>query len=294
MKVPFLPLSHERSKAVSRHYMGAGERLERFFPGLRYSLEQAEFRIDHREWVSLGLYCALVYFSVTFSAMLSIFIIAKLSLLRALALAALSGMGVGVAVFFYFGSYPKLYVARRVKAIEQHLPHALRHLLIQVRSGMPLYSSVVSVSRRDYGQLSNEFRAVVKEIDTGRSEIDALDAMARRNPSLHLRRIMWQITNSMRTGADIGATLKEIVDTMMTEQKVEIKNYGATLNPLALFYMMTVVIFPTLGIVFLLVMSSFVGLAMDLRLILGGILAFIFIFQIMFIGIVKTKRPSGV
>jgi len=294
MKVPFLPISKERSKAISRHYMGIGERLERLFPGLRFSLEQAEFRIDHREWISLGLYCALIYFSIVFSAMLTIFTVARMDALRALSLSGLSGMGVGFAVFFYFGTYPKLYVSRRVKAIERHLPHALRQLLIQVRSGMPLYNAVVSVSRRNYGQLSEEFRAVVKEIDTGRSEMDALDGMARRNPSLHLRRIMWQITNSMRTGADIGATLKEIVDTIMEEEKVEIKNYGATLNPLALFYMMAVVIFPTLGIVFLLVMSSFVGMALDLRLILSGILAFILLFQVMFIGIVKTRRPSGI
>lgn len=294
MKIPFIPMSKERSRKVAHHYMGFGERLARFFPGLHFSLRQAEFDADQREWVSLGLYCSLVYFSVVFSAILTVMSFAGMGVLRSLGLAGLSGFGVAVAVFFYFGYYPKLFVSKRVKAMEKNLPHALRQLLVQVRSGMPLYNSIVSVSRKDYGPLSKEFRSVVKEVDTGRSEIDALDDMARRNPSLHLRRIMWQITNAMRTGADIGSTLKEIVDTIMIEQKVEIKNYGASLNPLALFYMMVVVIFPTLGIVFLLVMSSFVGMAFDIKMILMGILGFLFIFQVMFIGIVKTKRPTGV
>jgi flagellar protein FlaJ len=294
MKTPFIPLSKERSRKVTRHYMGFGERLSRFFPGLGFSLRQAEFGLDQREWASLGLYCSLVYFSVVFSAVLTVMAFVRTGVLRSFALAGLSGLGIAAAVFFYFGFYPRLYVSKRVKSIERFLPHALRQLLIQVRSGMPLYNSIVSVSRKDYGPLSEEFRAVVKEIDTGRSEMEALDGMARRNPSLHLRRIMWQITNAMRTGADIGSTLKEIVDTMMIEQKVEIKNYGASLNPLALFYMMVVVIFPTLGIVFLLVMSSFVGMAFDIKMVLMGILGFLLIFQVMFIGIVKTKRPTGV
>ena len=294
MKIPFIPMSERNSRAVARHYMGLGERFSKFFPGLNYSLRQAEFLIGHREWVALGMYSALVYFSISFSALLGILAFSKMELARVLGISFLGGFGVGSAVFFYFGYYPKLFVSKRVKSIETNLPHALRQLLIQVRSGMSLYNAIASVARRDYGLLSHEFRDVIKEINTGRSEIEALETMARRNPSLHLRRIMWQMTNAMRTGADIGATLKEIVDNIMAEQKVEIKNYGASLNPMALFYMMVVVIFPTLGIVFLLIMSSFVGMAFDIRMILSGILGFLLLFQIMFIGIIKTKRPSGV
>lgn len=294
MKLPFIPMSESRSRTIARHYIGLGERFAKFFPGLSFSLKQAEFDMGHREWVALGMYSALIYFSITFSALLAAFTLSGMDLGKVLGISFLGGFAIGSTVFFYFGYYPKLFVIKRVRAIEANLPHALRQLLIQVRSGMSLYNAIASVARRDYGLLSEAFRDVIKQVNTGRSEIEALEEMARKNPSLNLRRIMWQITNAMRTGADVGGTLKEIVDNIMTEQKVEIKNYGASLNPLALFYMMVVVIFPTLGIVFLLVMSSFVGLGIDLQLILMGILGFLAVFQVMFIGIVKTKRPTGI
>jgi flagellar protein FlaJ len=125
--------------------------------------------------------------------------------------------------------------------------------------------------------------------------VESLEVMARENPSLHFRRILWQVINALKSGADVAVTLKEIVDSMLVDQRVAIKKYGSELNPLALFYMLLVVIFPTLGIIFMLVLFSFVGsLAIDLRVIMFGVLVFLFVFQFMFIGMVKSKRPVGV
>ena len=118
----------------------------------------------------------------------------------------------------------------------------------------------------------------------------ALEELARDNPSLHFRRIMWQIVNSLNSGADIGSTVKEIVDNIVAEQRTAIKKYGSELNPLALFYMILVVIFPTLGIIFLLVLFSFVGTAMSIEVILMGILAMVTFAQFMFMGIMKFRR----
>ena len=105
---------------------------------------------------------------------------------------------------------------------------------------------------------------------------------------------IWQIVNALKSGSDIGQTLKQIVNDLAVEQRVAIKKYGSELNPLALFYMMLVVIFPTLGIVFILILFSFVSVAIDIHVILMGVLAFLLIFQIMFIGMIKSKRPVGI
>jgi pilus assembly protein TadC len=118
--------------------------------------------------------------------------------------------------------------------------------------------------------------------------------LARQNPSLYFRRIMWQMVNALKSGADIGDTIKQIVDTLSEEQRIAIKKYGAQLNPLALMYMIFAVIFPTLGITFLLVVSSFIGIGIDIQYVLLGILGFLLMFQFMIIGLIKSRRPIGI
>ncbi|MDI6798525.1 MAG: type II secretion system F family protein [Candidatus Aenigmarchaeota archaeon] len=182
---------------------------------------------------------------------------------------------------------------RKVRSLEKDLLYALRHLLIQVRSGVTLFNSIVSVSKAGYGLVSEEFDSTVKEINAGVPEIEALDNMAFRNPSLHFRRVIWQLVNALRAGSDIGNTLREIVSSMANEQRIEIRRYGAQLNPMALIYMMSAVIVPSLGITFLIILSSFVGffiLPLDITLYL--ILAFLVFFQFMFMGLIKIRRPA--
>jgi flagellar protein FlaJ len=293
-KIPFLPISSTKAKIIARHYLGWGEGFAKVFRSLDWELEHSRFGYEPREWAAIAFYSLLMYFFVLFDVMFIILLIAGVFILRALVFSFLVGMGVGFAVFLFQIFYPKLFLSRKVKDIEKNLPFALHHLLIHIRSGVPLFNSLVSISRAGYGLLSKEFQRSVIEINTGVSEIAALELLARDNPSIYFRRVMWQIVNAMKSGADIGTTLKEIVDNLVIEQRTSIKKYGAELNPMALFYMILVVIFPTLGIIFILVLFSFVGAIMDIKLILMGILLFLIVFQFMFIGMIKSRRPPGI
>ncbi len=293
-KIPFLPIPLEKLKRIIPHYITFGDALRKFFPSLELELRQSEFDISSREWLSIAVYCFVNYFALLFSVMLLVSILSKIVLFRAIVVSFATGITVALAVFFYLVFYPRLHINRKIKEIEKNLASALRHMLIQVRSGMPLYNSMVSVSRKNYGLISEEFSKAIKEMNTGKSEIEALEELTRRTPSLHFRRVMWQIINALKTGADIGSTIKEVVDTIVAEQRADIKKYGSELNPIALFYMLMVVIFPTLGIVFLIILSSFIGATFNIENVLIGILVYLVFIQFMFIGMIKTKRPIGV
>lgn len=294
-RIPFVPLSFERAKIVAGHLQGWGEMFTKAFPSLHWELEQSELDMEPREWGGIAVWAGLLFFTVITLLLMGLFIIAGMLTLRMLAISFLAGLGIGFGTLFYMLFYPRLLSSRKVKELERNLPQALHHLLVHVRSGVPLFNSFVSIARAGYGTLSKEFGKAVNEITTGVSEIHALEELARNNPSQYFRRVLWQIVNAMKSGADIGVTIKEIVEDLAIDQRVAIKKYGSELNPLALFYMVLVVIFPTLGIVFLLIISSFVGAVfMDIHLMLMAILAFLFVVQIMFIGMIKSKRPAGV
>ena len=197
---------------------------------------------------------------------------------------------IGFLSFFYIILYPRLIIARKVKDLEKNLLFALRHLLIQVKSGVPLFDGLVSVSNGNYGLISKELKECAKKISTGLDQTIALEEVALKNPSLHFRRVLWQITSSIRTGADLGGTLESIVHNLSEEQKVMIRKYGSQLNPLAMMYMMLAVIIPSLGITFLIIFSAFSGIAVTESLFFV-ILIFLAFFQFTFIGIVKSRRP---
>ena len=293
-KIPFLPLPYDKVRLITEHFLGLGENLSKMFPSLEFDLEQSGFELSPRRWMSVALFAFMFYFLLIFGLVYVVTVAAKIEAYRALTVAGFAGLAIGTGTFMFLSFYPKLSAQKRVNNIEKNLPYILHHILVQVRSGVPLYDTLVSIAKGDYGTLSMEMRKVVNEINTGKSEAEALEKITRETPSFFFRRVMWQVINALKSGADVGLTMKEIVNNLATEQRVAIKKYGAQLNPLALMYMLFAVIFPTLGITFLLVLSSFTGIAFNIELVLLGILGVIVLFQFMFIGLIKSRRPAGI
>jgi flagellar protein FlaJ len=293
-RIPLLPFPLPKAMKLSRRFLGIGETLSHMFPGAAFHLEQSGYDFDEREWMALAFFTALFYFLILAGPLSLLTIAAKIEPIRAIGISFLVGFVIGFVSLIYLAMYPKLSVTRKVNQIEHYLPYGLHHLLIEVRSGVPLYNALVSIAQSNYGMLSGEFKRAVNEINTGKSEIAALEMLAKDNPSLYFRRVIWQMVNALKSGADIGQTIKQIVDNLSEEQRISIKKYGAQLNPLALMYMIFCVIFPTLGITFLLVISSFIGIGFDVQYLLIGILAFLMMFQFMLIGLIKSRRPVGI
>lgn len=293
-RIPVLPMPLEKARKTSRRFIGLGERMQKFFPGMHFDLEQSGFDYEPREWIAVAFFGFAFYFLMLFPVLFIISLAAKIEIARAFGITFIVGFAIGMIASIYVLFYPRLFVGRRVKNIEKNLPAALHHLLIEVRSGVPLYNALVSIAKGNYGLFSEILDNSIKEIDTGVSIVGALERIARQNPSLYLRRVIWQLVNSIKSGADVGDTIKQIVENLAIEQNIEIKRYGSQLNPLALMYMIFAVIFPTLGITFLLILSSFIGIGIDVRFILVGILFFLVIFQFMLIGLIKSKRPAGI
>lgn len=293
-RVPLVPFPLDKVRKISRLLFGFGEIVGRFFPSMDWDLEQSGLDMEPREWSSIAIFSAAFYFIMLGGLMLAITRAARISMSQSLGISLLVALSISGAAFFYISMYPKLLAKKKIRSIDSNLPHALHHLLIQIRSGVPLFNCLVSISHGSYEQLSKAFERTVDEINTGKSEIAALEVLARDNPSLYLRRVLWQMVNAMKSGADIGTTIKEIVDNLAIDQTMAIKKYGAQLNPIAMMYMVFCVIMPTLGITFLLALGSFIGLSLNMEFLLLGVLGFLVLFQFMLVGMIKSKRPVGI
>lgn len=196
-------------------------------------------------------------------------------------------------VFFSQSAYPSIYVMRRERNIEKNLIPALQDILVQLSSGVPLFSVLVNISSADYGELSIEFKKAVRRISAGSPEQEVLESLSKTNPSTFFKRTLWQISNGMNAGSDMSIVIQDSVRSLIEEQMIQIQNYGNKLNPLIVFYMLIAVIIPALSITFLTIISSMVNLSSTMTVILFiGLAVFVILIQIMFLGLIKSRRPS--
>lgn len=281
-------MSTDSSTKYSQHFLPLAQKLEKIVPGLEDDLAGA--RIDEEPEYYLAS-CIAKTTQISFAIGISIISAAVIMdndfLLKmgVVSLPLLWGL-----LFFTFSYRPRIKANKKARQLEKELPYAVRHILIEVKSGISLYEAMTAVTQ-DYGEASKEFNRVVSDIKGGKSQVEALEDSVKRNKSMMYRRTMWQMINSLKSGADLSKTLETMVDAMVEEQKLKVQNYGEDLNPLILMYLMLAVIFPSLGATLMIVMSSFTGFSLSNHIFMG-MLGILFVFQLFFLNLVKTKRPE--
>jgi flagellar protein FlaJ len=254
-------------------------------------LKNSEVDMTREEYLSVcveGLVTSFLVISVVISTILIL-----LSVKKALILSLGFALVFSFFVFFSRAVYPKVFHTRKQKDIEKNLIPALQDMLVQLNSGVPLFTLMINISASGYGELSEQFRKAVKEINAGRPQVDVLEALGEKNPSEFFRRALWQISNGMRAGSDISIVIEDTVKSLTEEQFIQIQDYGNKLNPVIMFYMLSSVILPALAVTFLTIISSLINLPeLITKMLFIGMFVFVMIIQIVFLGVIKSVRPS--
>ena len=289
-KIPFTFSSAEvlkkRSKGLSKFV-----RKKKKESALQEYLKNVDAGLSREEYISICMR--------TFILSFIIFLTISTSILGLFQISFFYFYGIGIALLFSFFilssqlSYPRIYNFRKTRDIEKNLIAAMQDMHVQLNSGVPIFKILVNIASSDYGSLSEELGRAVKEINSGKPQIEAIDDLGNRSTSTYFRRVLWQISNGMRAGSDMSIVIKNGIDNLSAEQVIQIQSYGSKLNPLIMFYMLLAVIMPALGITFLTIISSMLNISgMVVKMIFIGIFVFVVLLQIMFLGIIKTRRPS--
>jgi archaeal flagellar protein FlaJ len=194
-----------------------------------------------------------------------------------------------LVLFFYFIHRADAKISAIQKQISREIVFAGRFLIVELDSGVPMYTAFQNMGR-NYETIGRYFNEIVQRVDLGTSMEESLNEAVQLAPSNDLRRLFWQILNSLKTGGEVGSALSSVVDQIVREQQILVKEYGRKLNPLAMFYMMIAIIIPSLGTIMLIVLSTFIGIQMGFLLYSLILLANI-LMQFMFLSIIKAQRP---
>lgn len=281
-------------RRISRNFIGVGDILLKLSPHTMVSVKQSgiadKYAITAREYVAV---CFFLTLSLLFGSTVLITLVLFLGKSKALIIGPILGIIVGAFVYIMLISYPKSIVNKRVKNLEKNLLFALRTILVQIRSGVPIFDTFISIANGDYGQISVEFGFVIEKVRAGGSVTDNLEELTLRNPSVYFRRAIWQLVNAIKSGSDVGENISNVIASLSKEQIVEIRKYQSTLNPLAMMYMMIAVIVPSLGITVMIIISTFPGMeSIGNERTFWILLAGVVFMQFVFMSVIRSKRPA--
>lgn len=193
-------------------------------------------------------------------------------------------------LFFYFLHFVDMRILQLGRQADAEIVYAGRFLIIEIEAGVPLFDTFKNLAR-NYEKIGVYFQEIVDMVSLGTSTEQAINEMIEFVPSDSLRKMFWQILNSLRTGSEIADSLQIALEQIVREQQIAVVEYGRKLNPMAMFYMMIAVILPSLGITMIIVMATFVGFQLPLAILLtaSGLLGFI---QFMFLATIRSQRPA--
>ncbi|MFH1663271.1 MAG: type II secretion system F family protein [archaeon] len=291
MRVKFLVFSTEQAKKFNKRILFVGNFLQKIFVGTKYDLKKAEIPLSAEEYLTASIISALVYGTVFFLLGTMLIFLRDFSLETVFPVNLLIGFAFFVLFFFLHIIYPGIISKNIALGIDQDLVFALKGMLLQTKSGVPLFNAIENTAKADYGVVSKEFRLVVKEIVAGTPEAKALEKMALRTKSEYLKKACWQIVTSIKSGASITGALETTINTLTSNQLRGIKNYSAELNLWILMYLLLAAAIPTLGITFLIILSSMGGSDISEIHVMATIF-FAFAVQVILIGFVKNRKPK--
>ncbi|MBN2881097.1 type II secretion system F family protein [Candidatus Woesearchaeota archaeon] len=193
-------------------------------------------------------------------------------------------------LFSYMLKLPDVKVLKIEREINKEIVFAGRYLVIEIESGITLFKAMENISA-NYPKVGKVFDDILAKVDMGTTLEDAMNEAIMNTPAKNMRKFLWQILNSIRTGSNLKHSLDTVINQIVQEQKIAVMEYGRKLNPLAMFYMMIAVIVPSIGITMFIVLSSFMGFQMRLPLLMTIALFLCFV-QFMFLSMIKSSRPA--
>lgn len=290
MKIPLLLVSFSTMNTLGRRFKGLGKTLLKLQPRLGATLTKIGIEVEPEAYVIGSLFSSLFY-GIAFFAISLAALAVRVDVQDPVRTALPLGFAFWLVFFLLHLIHPTIILKKIAAKENKDLLFALREIVMNAESGVPLFDSMKNVGSGNYGYISQDFEWVTKQIESGVPERDALKSLALKTENEYMRRTVWQIVNALESGASLANALPGIVQSLENHIFREIKDYSSNLNFLMLIYMLSAAVVPSLGITFMVLLSAFSGLGVTLNTV--AILVVVSsIMQLILIGFMSSTRPE--
>lgn len=183
-------------------------------------LHTAEFKVDPLLWITLSTLISLTTAIGTWY-----FIDQIIQYTQGLQLALLAFM---VIIDLLIG-YPYLIAQRRIDAIEESLPDALRQMADTLRSGGTYEYALREVAMSEYGPLKKEMNEVMRKLEEGENFENSLMTLSHNIDSRLVQRTVTIIIDSVAAGAGLASVLDEISEDVRAAHRIDKERKARTI-----------------------------------------------------------------
>lgn len=165
----------------------------------------------------------------------------------------------------------------KTKEFEKFLPFALLQAGIELNLGLSFEETIQSISRNNYGVLSEAFKKILMEVRNGASMQEALMDLGRNFDSLLVKRALSRLIavywhGNRKREAD---SLKRLGEEILSRQKIEAKEFSGKMVMASLLFIAVSAIIPALFQAFVVVGSMIMDLGLSpLHALLVPVLVF--------------------
>ena len=189
----------------------------------------------------------------------SLVVILYLALTNLFILVPLIGICAYMMSYSAFSQQPMNKVDENMKAVENDILFAARDMIVSMRSGLPLFNSMATVSV-GYGAASKEFERIIDRVQLGVPMEQAIEEVSSKSKSPTFKRLMLQASTSIKVGSDVvqrdtgrDKRREPGEDNRAQEVRAEAQRDSDVLHALR-------VIFPSMGLAVISIMSTFIKL----------------------------------
>ena len=291
-RIPLMLLPLSSAQTIGARFRGIGVKIIAFYPSIRYDLHNINVQHPPENYCSIAFFSAIIW-AIIISLLVGLVLSRNATLpppVKVL-IPFLAFMAVSLFFLVLHLAYPRMIAKSIASKIDRELIFAMRDMLIQISSGVPLFGAIENIGNASYEYISREFRTVAHKVKGGSPLMDEIEAMAIRTQSEYLKKTSWQMVTAIRTGSNMTSTLKGIVKMLVDYQFSLSKSFNAELNFIILVYLMVAAVLPTIGTTVLVIFSVFGMLGISPE-VFGGVVGLSFLGQLVVIGYVRAKRPS--
>lgn len=279
-------------------FNGVTRRVIRRFYDLGKSLLKARIKIALEVYVSFIFLATSLAFIISFlTSFIIIYLIINYPLIITLIITIPLSILISALTFITIYSYPSLKAGVLATRIEDDLPYAVIHMSVMATAGATPEAIIRSVASVPKDSVAEFMKDVVRDLDLlGMDLITALEKAKERAPTKTLEDFLSEMIVIIRTGGNIENFLTSYSRTLLDTKALEVKELSETLSTLAEVFIILMVVLPLLLIIMFSLMSLIgaVIAGLDIKTLMSLITYVIVpILGIVFLIILDTIIPRG-
>lgn len=165
-----------------------------------------------------------------------------------------NGIGAALMIAFLAGSLPvfglKSDIEKRKRSMERELPAMLTTMAVITDAGLNLLQAIKELTVYYQGDLSCEFKKVIKQVEMGKPVSQALEEMAQKARVPELNMVTGVIVQALRKGSGITGILREQAGACWQRRKNSARELGEKASA-RLFIPAYLLVFPAVGLMIL-------------------------------------------